>query len=412
MDKSLLKRLAGLAKNMLLRVLAAFLSTGVRQFLVLPILAATFDGEKYGAILTINSVASIIEVCLGNTLNNARLVMKSKYENQNLVGDFSNLLFASLIASSVATVAVVLYFRDFTLLESFLIWAVIILGTLNAYFIVHYVMTLHFNQMLIHSAWVAAGTIIGALITRITHVWPFAFLTGNACGLVYITITCPLVREPMRWTSLWKETLRRWLFLIATALLSNSLIYLDRLLLYPILGGDAVANYTTASFFGKCVTALMPSIANVLLGYYVQKDFIMTRKRYLLINSTSVGVCIVAFLVSIPFAPILNKLFFPELYESSLPYVIIANLATITGAAATLAQSMILRYCKTSLLLIIQVVYGIVYFGGGMLVLSTHGLLGFCFVALFANLIKVIIMVVTGYFKVSQIKSKQSEELA
>lgn len=410
MNKDLLKRISGIGKNMLLRLLAAFLSTGVRQFLVLPILAATFSKEKYGTILTINSVASIIEVCLGNTLNNVRLIMKSKYEAQGKDGDFNLLLVISLAISTVATIVVLFVFGNTGFLDSVLIWLVIVLGTVNAYFIVYYVMSLRFNQTLIHSAWVAAGTIIGALLTRFTHVWPFAFLVGSIFGLFHIVRTCPLVRDPLCWTPLWKESVRRWIILIITAVLSNALVYLDRLLLYPILGGDSVANYTTAAFFGKCVTALMPSIANVLLGYYVQSDFVMTRKKYLLINSGCIGLCVVAYLLSIPFAPLLNKVLYPSLYDSSLPYVHLANLATIVGASATLAQSMILRYCKTSLLLIIQIVYGIVYLGGGLLILSSSGIMGFCYVALIANLVKVIIMFITGYFKVGKSPYSSLEE--
>ena len=390
---------------MLLRILAAFLNTGVRQFVVLPILAATFSSDKYGTILTINAVASIIEVCLGNTLNNVRLIMQNKYEAEGKQGDFNILLAISLIISTVATIAVIVVFKDFSFVDCVLIWLVIVIGTINAYYLVYYVMELRFNQLLIHSGIVAAGAIIGALITRATQIWPFAFLLGNAFGLVYIFKTNPLIREPYKWTSLRNEAIRRWIILIATALLSNALIYLDRLLLYPVLGGAAVANYTTASFFGKCVAALMPSIANVLLGYYVQKDFVMTKKKYIFINAGSIGICMMAFLISIPVAPLLNRLIYPSLYESSLPYVNLANLATIIGAAATLAQSMILRYCKTSILLIIQFVYGVIYLGGGLAIISSAGLIGFCYVALFANLAKVFIMIVTGYFNVCSVSN-------
>lgn len=402
----------GIGKDMILRILAAFLNTGVRQFVVLPILAATFSSEKYGTILTINSVASIIEVCLGNTLNNVRLIMKSKYEEQGKEGDFNILLAISLIVSTVATIVVIAVFKDFSYIDCLLIWIVVVLGTLNSYFLVYYVMELRFNQMLIQSAIVAAGTIVGALLTHATNIWPFAFLIGNAFGMLYVLKTNPLIHEPFQWTPLRNEAIRRWIILIATALLSNALIYLDRLLLYPVLGGDAVANYTTACFFGKCVSALMPSIANVLLGYYVQKNFVMTRKKYLLINTASVGMCAIAFLFSIPFAPFLNRLIYPSLFESSLPYVHLANFATIIGAAAILAQSMVLRYCKTSLLLIIQAIYGVIYLGGGLLVLSSEGLIGFCYVVIVANLVKVIIMIATGYVKVGKMNLPKEEAFA
>ena len=82
-------------------------------------------------------------------------------------------------------------------------------------------------------------------------------------------------------------TLIKYIILIFTGLSTTLSTYLDRLIIYPLLGGDAVTVYTVASFFGKSLGIVMTPIAGVLLGYYAQRNFIMTKKKFWSINVTS-----------------------------------------------------------------------------------------------------------------------------
>ena len=68
------------------------------------------------------------------------------------------------------------------------------------------------------------------------------------------------------------------------------MLYLDRLLLLPILGGSAVSVYTVASFAGKSLGVLMTPMAGVLLSYYAQKDYVMTRKTFWKINGSVLAI--------------------------------------------------------------------------------------------------------------------------
>ena len=381
------------------KLLAALLSTGVRQLLVLPLLAARFTDAEYGAILTITSIANIVEVALGNTLNNTRLITHKQYRQHSLTGDFQPML---LIAAGIATLvslALPAFFPQLDWLNGLLLWLAILANTLSCYYIVHFVMELRFDKALIQSGVTALGTGLGVLLTLLTGLWPFSFLMGSVTSLVYLWFSTPLMREPFRWTPLRASTGKRWLLLILTSLLSNALIYLDKLLLYPVLGAVAVANYATAAFFGKCAASVMPPVANVLLGHFSQENFRMTQKKYLLIALGSVGFALFAFLASLLLGPWLTGLFYPTLIDAARPLLFLANLAACVGIACTLLQTVVLRFCPSSRLWFVQLIYGIIYIGGGLLVLPVHGITGFCWVAVTANALRLILFLLLGLFR-------------
>lgn len=399
-------RFVEIGKNFGLRLISAFLSTGVRQFITLPVLAAIFSKEAYGTILTINSIANITEVSLGNTLNNTRMVSNSEYEEKGFTGDFNCFV---VIASAIGTLCAILMpfvFPGIDLLTGVLLWLVILAGIMNGYYIVGFTMRLMFDKVLIQSLIVAGGTLIGVGLTKVTGLWPFSFLMGNIAGLCFLYLRSPLMRERMAWTPLAKKTAKKWSVLSLTSLLSNAMIYLDRLLLYPIVGAAAVAIYTTASFFGKCVAALIPSASNVLLAYFSQKNYRMTKSAFLKIVALSIAFCGLCYLISVPFAPWITRLLYPSLFGEANSLLLLANAAAMIAAAGTLAQTIVLRFCKTTKLLYVQIMYSVVYLGGGLAVLGTYGIMGFCWVAIAANLVRLIALILYGYTGIVQQKDR------
>lgn len=396
-----------IGRYFVLRLISAFLSTGVRQFVTLPVLASIYSKETYGTILTIIGIANIAEVSLGNTLNNTRMVSNPLYEEENYKGDFN--LFV-IIACAIGTICAIVLSFIFPAIDSLigflLLWLVIIAGIANGYYIVGFTMNLMFDKVLFQSIFVAIGTVVGVGLTRITGLWPFSFLVGNVFGLVYLYLKTTLMREPIRCTPLVRKTASKWGVLSATSLLSNAMIYLDRLLLYPVIGAGAVAVYTTASFFGKCIAALIPSAANVLLAFFSQKSYKMNRSVFLKVIGASISFCGFCFFASLLFAPWITRLLYPSLYDEAASLLVLANAGAMIAAAGTLAQTIVLRFCKSTKLLYVQVLYSIVYLGGGLAVLNSMGIIGFCWIAIVANFVRLLALVFYGY---QGIKTQQTD---
>ena len=186
---------------------------------------------------------------------------------------------------------------------------------------------------------------------------------------------------------------------MATNLIGNLLAYADRMILYPILGGEGVSYYATASFFGKSVGIVMAPIAGVLLGYFAQKDFKASKKLFALVNGCSLA-CLAVFLLGCwLFAPWFTRLLYPTLYEGAAPYILLANLASAISNAGSMAQPMVLKACSIRWTLLTQVLYGASYLLFAWLWLPGFGLLGFCWASIAANTVRLLALYAIGFVK-------------
>jgi len=383
-----------IASDFILRISASVLTTFANQIVLLPLLALIFDADEYGLILTLFGIKNIISGTLGNSLYSTRLIVNSKYEEEQQKGDFNRLILISAIISIVVMGIASKIVGEVNTVIWVLLLPVVAIYTLNSYFIVWYPIKLEFKQSFIHSIVVSIGTLIGALIVYITHLWPLAYLASGIAGLLFITKRTEIIQEGLAKTKLKSATVRKWIMLMMTTLLTNIVTYLDRLILYPLIGAAAVSIFSTASYFGKALSVLIMPISSVMLGYYAQRNFKMTKKRFWSIN----GVCAVLLLIfaffSLTFGKSVTGLLFPKLMDDAAPYIFIANMSSAIAALTQIVQATALKYAKTYWQIIIQIVYFTIYFGLGMVMIKTNGLMGFCFASLFANTSRMVILLV------------------
>ena len=270
-------------------------------------------------------------------------------------------------------------------------------GTLRAYYVVAYRLILNFKKLLISNVIMCGGYLLGIFITIQTGVWPLSFALGEIAASIYILTTTSLVKEPCKKTELFKTSFNKFMILIGTTLIANLIQYLDRLLIYPVLGADSVSAYTVASFFGKSLGVVMVPIAGVLLGYYAQKDFKMSKKRFWKINITVLILSGAFYVFAFWISPWFTGLLYPTLMEQAGPYIALANLAAIISVTGNITQPAVLQYAQTYWQIVIQVIYGLIYVGGGLLALLNYGLTGFCYAAISASLIRLILLYIIGH---------------
>ena len=390
------KKIYRVGKDFSLSIIASAIVTGVLQIAVYPYLAKKYGADEYGIILTVMGVVNIFITALGNTLNNTRLIQEDIYRKKELHGDYNALLWIACVTAGVVVLGISGSMTNLSLINRVFLMAATVGGVLRSYYCVQYRIVLNFTKNMISNCVVAAGYIVGILVYNFYENWPVIFVMGEVIGLIYIIKTCEIVHEKMQFTILFKETSLKYVMLIVTGLLGNILVYLDRLLLLPSLGGEAVSIYTVASFFGKTLGIVMTPIAGVLLGYYAQKNFAMNRKLFWIINSSVLIVSAAFFLVTVLLGEWFTGILYPELIEQSAPYMILANLASIINATASMTQPSVLKYAPTYWQIIIQCVYCIGYIGLGVIMMQKWGIMGFCVAALIANLLRLLLLYVLG----------------
>jgi len=386
------------SKDFILSILASLVYTFARQIVVLPILAARLPDAEYGTLLTVIGLVNVVTALVGGSLNNIRLVQAEKYEGQEKKGDFMLLCAGGSLLCVGFVVALCVVFKLSWVCGAFLAVFVCV-NNFYQYATAYFRLDLNFKRNLILNCLVSVAYIPAAFVFATATLWPLVFLIGDGVGLIYTAITTRFYKESFTPSPLIKETGKKTLALALINLIGNLLMYADRMIIYPFLGGENVSYYSTASFFGKSAGIVMVPIAGVLLGYFSQKGFKPSRKLFGLINTVSLG-CLVVFLFGCYLlAPWFTKLLYPTLYENSAPYIMLANLGAVINIAANMAQPMILKCCNTKWLIGSQVLYGVAYIVASLVLLPLSGLMGFCYATIIANGIRLISLYFIGFLK-------------
>jgi len=382
--------------DFILNIIATALPIALLQLIIYPKMAIVMGSEGYGLALTLLGIVNIVSIVLGNSLNNVRIILNKQYDERQLEGDFNVILIAMALINIVAMVVSTAFFKEgFSFITITLVVIYSLLQMVQLYITVAYRLKLNFKHILLNNICLTAGYFIGFIFFRMIDAWQIIFIVGMVASLAYEIFTTKLLLEPRKITPLFKTAFNKTLLLVFTTLMANILLYLDRLLLYPLLGGTAVSIYYTASLFGKLLGMVIAPVAVVLLSYYAKKSQ-MRVATFWKINFASLAMCVLFFIFSIFAAIPITRILYPSFIEQAIPYIHIANLATIVGVAGLLAQQALLRFCNTGWQLFIQGVYMVSYFLGGYILLKQYGLMGFCYAALISSSLKLIVTYLIG----------------
>lgn len=390
----------GIYRDFVLSLIASAVTTVVAQLITYPVLARICTSTEYGMILTIMGMGNVIMLALGNSLNNVRLVMNEDYDEKGYAGDYLPLLVFLSVVGAIVYFIYLIWFGEKSIFLIFSLCGFAFCGILQSYGSVAFRIKINYVKNLLLNICVAVGSIVGLLIfcfTRKLSLWALTFVIGQIFGVIYIYLKSPIFKEPFRFTPLLMKTLKKEVVLLFTTLCANILVYLDRLILYPLLGGDAVSTYTVASFFGKSLAILMNPISGVLLTYYAKKNYGMNMRKFWKNNILTLGVSAAFMIFSLLTSEWITGILYPSLIEQAKPYLIIANMTAVINVVGNMAQPAVLKFAPTKWQAINQISYMAVYLGLGIKLSKTNGLMGFSQAALIAATIRVLIFYSVGH---------------
>lgn len=386
-------------------IAATVIGTVILQLIVYPMLARWLNSTIYGELLTVMGIANIVVVSLGGGINNVRLIQHEKYQD-NIEGDFNFLLGIVNIVGTILFSIIIAIFFSLTVVDYIIITAYVFFGILRGYWSVAYRLKINYVANFKMNLFISGGYIIGLFLVKSTQVWAFSFLTAEIMGVLYLYITTNLHKESYERTGLFKETSSILLILIINTLIGNIITYLDRLVLYPILGAEQVSIFTVSSFLGKSVGLLIVPVSGVLLSYYAQKSFKMTTKRYWLINLIMSGGTVICSGLVFLLAPWVTGILYPSLIDDALGYLVIANAASLIGALSNIVSPAVLKYANVKWQLVIQITYILLYFGLSILFLKKGGLYGFCVANILVNAVRFVLYLAVGHAAIRKMEKR------
>lgn len=394
--------------DFIINIFASMILTIMLQLLIYPYIAKIYTVDQYGTILVIMGIYNTIVATLGTSLNNIKLISNEKYKKNQIKGDFNLIIIIFIIISLI--ISYIIFSQKFTLniVTKICLILSIVFGVIKNYSSVAFRINLNFRNILICNILTAVGYSIGLVIIKFTLVWPLVFALGEIFACFFIWKKTDIFYEPLCRSRLFGETFKNTVILAFTILVSNLLIYLDRLLLLPFLGASNVALYTVASFFGKSIGVLMYPISSVLLSYYSQDNFKMKLRTFCKINSVIVSIGFIFFITSYIISPWVTRLLYPSIINDASPYIILANLAAIISIVNNCIYPSVLKNAPIRWQIIIQIIYGGIYLSLGIILIKYYGLRGFCIATIISNILQFVMLLLVGtiYLKRGKVYEK------
>lgn len=376
--------------NVILNAVATFIPLAVLQLIILPGVNRQIGETSYGLTITLISLINMLPGCAGGVLSNVRLLLDLDYRDEGIVGDFNLImLFMSLLSMLLTMLAAISYISDWVTVGEMVALSVFVFA--NQYYMVGFLIKLEYKKVLIARLLMVLGYLVGYYLFALYGKWTYIYILGYGISDIYVLLRSGVINESWSFTARAKSTIIKVLLLFLSGLMAYAVAYIDRLILYPLLGGTIVTVYYVATLLGKLISVAMGPITAVLLSYLSKlRTLSANRMKQLILSGIIVGVIGYGVCILIS-RPILSYLY-PTVANEAMPYIYITMLTCFVGLICSLIHPVVLRFYDTKWQLVLGGTNLIVYFVFSLTLLKLYGLMGFCIGALAATVVKLVIM--------------------
>ena len=374
--------------DMLINLIGTGLPLVALQLVVYPIVARTIDAEAYGRMQSLVSVIFLISGTIGGALSTTRLIHQYDYKEKNLIGDFSVLNLISISAVAVVTPIVIsAYLGGANFYELVLITLISILNYSELYYEVGLRLELNYKKIFINKLIGALGYLIGFALFRWTSDWHFIFICAYLLQTIYCIRQTALITEPLKRTVVFRNTARSFGNITLSSAFNKSLTYFDKLLLYPLLGGEAVSVYYAANIFGKLVLQVLEPITNVVLSY-LSKEKKVSRSVWSITIPIGLAFCIVMYIFCLLVSRFVLTVLYPQFVDEAMRLIPVATFSLCVSSFVNIIYPLALKSIKTNRQIVISGVGLICYVVLALSLYKPYGLMGCCVALLTSYIVK------------------------
>lgn len=364
------------------------------QFFILPQVSQKIDAESYGQMLAIVALFNLFGSAFGSVLNNSRLILNTKYNQMNIVGDFNVILLIYIFINvSVISISSFFYWDSYSL-NLPLFFVIIIFSIfliLQQYLTTEYRIKLNYKFILSNSVMQLIGYCIGFSIFILTQKWVYIYLISFLLSLLFIFKTTSILKDPYSKTSEFNSTLKQMNILLASGVFVSLGGYIDKLILFPLLGGVALSIYYVSTILGKTISMAIGPITSVLLSYLSQFErFSHKNFKLMLLVVTSIGT-LGYFIILLSSEPIL-KFLYPQFVNEAIKYIPLTTATIVINIITSFINPVILKFTRPRWQIYIYGVHLVSYVLFSVLLQINFGLYGFCIGLLISQIIKLLIM--------------------
>ena len=382
--------------DLIYSLFAYALPTLVLQFAIYPFLDARLPSEENGLFLTLFNVVRLCVSLFITPLANIRLLKKNDCAENTAQDKGFNFIFASVLCLSaliVTGLGIYYYGAAWGVFEILRLILVLALISAHDYFSIAFRVNITYKAILVDNLMIIIGYGIGIALMIFFGYWELIFISGYALGLLFTLVKTKLWRRGIRPT-LGRKTLSEYAQLTASTGLNNSITYCDKMIIYPMIGGESVSVYNAAAVVSKMMSIVSVPIRNVFLSYIVDVNRVNVGKKKIgkllaIFGIGTVGLYGAFYVAGVLFC----KILYPKRFDEALGFIPIILLAILFETYSGIMKVYLLRFEKTVLQVITSCIK-IAAYALGIVVLVwalDMGLAGFCFAILIADAIQLMI---------------------
>lgn len=395
MIKKLLSMIAG---DMAYSVGALVCFNGVIQLVIYPYLSKSMGEDAFGIVLVYLSLISIMGTSFGSGANLSRMVVSMKRTDIN--GDYNVFLLFVCILSIIVSVVACLYIGTGNAWFVALLSVLMILSVLRYYGEVNYRQSVNFKGYFVYYILISAGYIIGIVLYRITKSWVLVFLLGEALAVLYVALRGFIFKRPwFKITDDFNSNIKSMTVMSFSNLIIAFVLNSDRLFLYNYVGAAEVTVFYTASLIGKTIALITVPLNGVLIGYLARYKGRFTSKMFtgFILGFLALGV--IATVGSTAVSYLFVRILYPDIFDMAKQYFLIANAGQIFYFVSNTLMIVVLRFAKEKYQLYINIIYAVIFAAAVIPGVKFFGLWGMTISLLAVNLIKYIIVSLTGLIR-------------
>ena len=370
-----LKKIKNLIRDLFFNTLGFCIYISTQQILLMHIMAKIFPDEEFAKIVLYISVFAIVTNVLGSELGIVKQVKRDEIREKSDYNRILLQLFPFIILLSIVT----LYILKFNVIEIIMLTISILLGNTRLYSAAHFRANKDFKKILIQNFLYLIGTVLGLFIKYKLKMIAIPMLLAEVICLIFDILNTDIIKTGVSKTQSNKEIWKTFAGFGFISFLINMTTYFDKIIIYPILGDNAVNVYYATSSMSKILSLITNPLHGVILSWLKGNDEEFKKKVTTVTLKANIPMLIITFLLSIPLTYIAVMILYPQYLEDSRKLIIPICIGVAFSTASSIVKAILMKYIESKKLVKIYVIYIIILFLGATIASYYIGITGFAY---------------------------------
>lgn len=376
-----LKKIQNLIRDLVFNTLGFGIYIATQQILLMPIMARTLPEEDFAKVVLYISVFAIITNVLGSELGIVKQVKKEKISEESDYNRILLQLFPTIILIAIMILAIL----RFNILEIIMLTITIILGNTRLYSAAHFRANKDFKKIVMQNILYLVGTAIGLFITYKLKLIAIPMLLAEIMCLIFDISKTDIIKTGISKTKHNKEIWNTFAGFGFISFLINMTTYFDKIIIYPILGENAVNVYYATSSMSKILSLITNPLHGVILSWLKGNDEEFKKKVTTVTIKANMPILIITFVLSLPLTYIAVIILYPQYLEDSKKLIIPICVGVAFSTAASIIKAILMKYIESKKLVKMYVIYNVILLVGATIASYYFGITGFAYATAIAS---------------------------